>query len=488
MRFGNVSRRLCLAMLAVIGSPMIQAQDPGWYLGANLGQSRARIDDPGIGKALLGSGYTPTGIDDRTKSTGGKLFGGYRFSPYFALEGGYFNLGHFGYTAALLPAGTLDGTLKYQGLNLDAVGFLPLGGNFSLFARAGVTYGQAKDAFTGTGSVVLLNPDPRQSAFGGKAGGGLQYDVNRHIALRAEVERYRMQDAIGNRGDLDLASLGVLVRFGGAAPTHVAADTQPAPEPLATPAPVIAVFASKTDIYCSLLDIEFDIDKDDLQLEDKEKLKVVGVFMTRYPETTAVIEGYADNVGSDAHNLELSRHRADAVVNYLMDAFKLSASRLSAVGYGSTRPVGDNATESGKRQNRHIDAVISCATDLKGLEVAPARLTMALLIEFDPNESVVKAEYDGELAKVARYLKDHPKVIATVEGHTGNLKGTPEQAMAISLERAQRVVAHLETVNGIASSRLMAVGFGEGRRYAYNTTPESRQENRRVNIIFSYPK
>src|SRR5205085_12419688 len=61
----------------------------------------------------------------------------YKFNRNFAVEGGYFNLGKFGFTAHTSPAGTLEGSAKFQGANVDAVGILPLGGNFSAFARAG---------------------------------------------------------------------------------------------------------------------------------------------------------------------------------------------------------------------------------------------------------------------------------------------------------------------------------------------------------------
>lgn len=489
MSSGN-ARKFSMAVLAVIASSAAQAQEPGWYLGGNVGRATARIDDNGIKGSLLGAGFTGTAIGDHDHDTAFKVFGGYRFTEYFALEGGYFNLGHFGYDATTVPGGTLDGRLGYQGANLDAVGFLPLGGHFSLFGRAGVTYGQTRDTFSGTGLVTVLTPDPSHNGVGAKFGGGLQYELTRRVAVRAEVERYLINDAVGNRGDLDMASLGILVRFGRHAPAPAAQAPAPEPAPALMPVAVAAAEPAPpaTTLYCSVLDIGFDIDKDDLQLEDKEKLKVVGIFMAKYPATTAVIHGHSDNVGTPAHNLELSRRRAESVVNNLMDNFHISAARLTAVGDGVADPLGDNATEAGKRENRRIDAVISCATDVEGLPVAPARLTMGLLIEFDADQAEVKPQYDAELAKVARYLKDHPGVTATVEGHTGKLRGTPEHGQLVSEQRARNVVAYLVTNLGVAPARLTAVGFGKGRRFAYNTTLESQQENRRVNVIFTYPK
>ena len=65
---------------------------------------------------------------------------------------------------------------------------------------------------------------------------------------------------------------------------------------------------------------------------------------------------------------------------------------------------------------------------------------------------------------------------------------TRELAMEISQRRAQNVVNYLVGNFGIARSRLSAEGFGTSRRFAYNTSVEGEQENRRVNIIINYPK
>jgi OOP family OmpA-OmpF porin len=251
---------------------------------------------------------------------------------------------------------------------------------------------------------------------------------------------------------------------------------------------VVVPVAAATQEYCTILDLQFDINHDEIQREDQEKLAVIGTFMSRYPDTTAVIEGHSDDVGTDEHNLKLSKQRAESVVTYLVDTLHIAPARLSSVGYGKTRPVADNATEEGKRQNRRIDAVIACVTDVQGLIVAPARMTMALVIDFDRNQDTVQPTSDAELRKVAAFLLANPTVTASVEGHTGNLQATPKLAMAISQRRAQHVADYLVTKCGVDRARLTTQGFGDNRRFAYNTSAEGEQENRRVNIIINYPK
>jgi OOP family OmpA-OmpF porin len=113
---------------------------------------------------------------------------------------------------------------------------------------------------------------------------------------------------------------------------------------------------------------------------------------------------------------------------------------------------------------------------------------MALEVEFDPKSDEVKPEHRDDLARVANFLKANPEVTATVEGHTGNMQKTEAGAMKMSQRRAENVVTYLVDNFGIARSRLSAEGFGGTRHFAYNTTLEGQQENRRVNIIINYPK
>ena len=491
LKLATGSVTLALVALSAFASSFSQADESGWYVGSSIGQSIAKIDDQRITNALLGAGFATTSINDDDRHIGFKVFGGYQFNRHFALEGGYFDLGRFGFTADTVPAGTLRGDSKLKGVNLDAVGILPFSHKFSGFGRVGLNYADAKDTFAGTGSVNVTDPKRSKRAANYKFGVGLEYDFLESLGMRAEAERYRINDAVGNKGDINLLSVGLVYRFGGNTPAARAAIPPP---PTATPfvamapVPVVVPLAAGVQQYCSILDIQFEVDQDEIQRQEMEKLGVLGTFMNKYPDTTAVIEGHTDDVGTAEQNMKLSERRAQSVVSYLEDSLHIAPLRLTAVGYGDTRPLADNRTEEGKRRNRRIDAVIACATDIEGLTVIPARITMAMVIEFDRNEADVRPQYRDELRKVANFLKANPSVSATVEGHTGNLQASRELALEISQRRAQNVVSYLVDNFGIARSRLAAEGFGQSRRFAYNTSPEGQQENRRVNIIIDYAR
>jgi OOP family OmpA-OmpF porin len=486
---------LAAAALALLASTEALAQDARWYTGFSAGQSRAQIHDDRIRADLTAQGEVVTTIDDEDRDAGFKLFGGRRFNRNFALEGGYFNLGKFGFTATT-TTGSLDGTIKLQGLNLDAVGILPFTEKLSGLGRIGLTYTQARDTFTSTGTVVVTDPNPKNNEANYKLGLGLQYDFTPNLGLRGEWERYRINDAVGNQGDVDMLLVGLVYTFGGGKPVARAAAPAPAPAPRPVaaavtqptePALVIVPVAARSQQYCSILDMQFEINQQSVQREYQAKVDRVGAFMRRYPDTTAVIEGHTDEVGSSADNLRLSQRRAESVVASLVERSGIARPRLQAVGYGETRPVSDNLTEEGKRLNRRINAVIACATDVEGILPVADRVTMALDMEFDTNSAVVRPQYRGELRQLADLLKANPGVTATVEGHTSNQSGTHAQAMGLSQRRAENVARVLADDYGVDRTRLFTSAFGETRRFAYNTSAEGRQENRRVNVILSFP-
>ena len=466
-----------------------------WFIGGNIGQSSTKIDDARIKSSVL------TSIEDTNTGVGYKLLGGYQFNKNFSVEGGYFNLDQFSYVARTTPpalAGSQSGSIKLNGLNIDAVGMLPLTEKFSAFARVGLSYAQAQASFSSSGiAPATTNPSPSKTAANYKLGMGVQYDLSKAWGVRAEAERYRIDDAIGNKGDVDLYSLGLVYRFDRTKTTpeqKPAPVKKPAPAHVAAAAPlmVIVPVVVATEKYCSILDIEFEINQDDMEREQKEKLAVLGNYMKKYPGTTAVIEGHSDNVGPVDKNLQLSLERAQSVVSYLQNNFQIAASRLTAAGYGDSRPVADNATDEGKQANRRINAVIACVTDIAGLKVKTARVTMAMEMEFDPFSTEVQPVYRDELVRVADFLKANPTVTATIEAHAGQFvgkqKATAEVSLEVSKRRASSVMKHLVNKLGVPQSQVSAEAFGATKRVAYGTTLEGQQENRRVNIIFNYKK
>jgi outer membrane protein OmpA-like peptidoglycan-associated protein len=102
----------------------------------------------------------------------------------------------------------------------------------------------------------------------------------------------------------------------------------------------------------------FDTGKATLQPSSQEQLGNIAAILKAYPNVHAKIGGYTDNTGDPAANVALSEARADNVRDSLVAA-GIDSSRLEAKGYGDQYPVGDNATEEGRAQNRRIALLVT---------------------------------------------------------------------------------------------------------------------------------
>jgi outer membrane protein OmpA-like peptidoglycan-associated protein len=106
------------------------------------------------------------------------------------------------------------------------------------------------------------------------------------------------------------------------------------------------------------LDVKFDFDKAQVKPESYGDIKNLADFLTQYPQTTTVVEGHTDSVGSDAYNQTLSERRANAVRDVLVNQYGVGSDRVNAAGYGETRPVADNASADGRAVNRRVEAEV----------------------------------------------------------------------------------------------------------------------------------
>ncbi|OIQ77242.1 outer membrane protein A precursor [mine drainage metagenome] len=350
--FTNSAGKLSLLSLALMAAPLAMANDNGWYGGANIGQSQATIDDARITRGLLSNGLSAGPISDINRDLGYKVFGGYQFNKNFAVEGGYFDLGQFGFNTSTAPLGTLSGNIRLKGVNLDAVGTLPITDRFAVFGRLGVTNTQANDAFAGTGAVNVLNPNPSSRDTNLKVGLGLQYALTDALTPRTEIERYRIDDAVGNKGDVDLVSVGLVYRFGAPTPTPVARAYTPqpavlaqAPEPVvvvpvAVPVPPPAPPPPPVPVKVSFsADSLFDFDNAAVKPAGRMELDKLANDLHGVDFDVINVTGHTDRLGSHAYNQKLSTRRAEAVNAYLVQSGGIAADKINAKGVDGSDPV-----------------------------------------------------------------------------------------------------------------------------------------------------
>jgi OOP family OmpA-OmpF porin len=103
--------------------------------------------------------------------------------------------------------------------------------------------------------------------------------------------------------------------------------------------------------------ILFDTDSDVLKAESASAIQFIAKGLEANPSLKFLIEGHTDGVGTAAHNLDLSKRRAEAVKSVLVGQFKVDASRLTTTGLGATKPIDSNDTPQGRAQNRRVEFV-----------------------------------------------------------------------------------------------------------------------------------
>ena len=368
MKFAKKLGTLTAVACAILASQVASAGEDtfinpdwansAWYIGAGIGQSRANIDEDRLTRSLTANGATMTGFSKDERGVGGKLYVGKQLNQYFAIEGGLFDLGKFGFNATTSGNGVLNGEVGFRGVNLDLVGQLPLSQRFSVYGRLGMSYAQAKAHFTGNRLLVQTNPNPSQRKLNAKAGLGLEYKFSEALALRAEVERYRVNDAVGNQGDVDLASINLVYKLGRPAAKAVvytpppAAEPMPAPQVIETPPPAAKPMPVSEKVSFSAESL-FDFDKSVVKADGKAALDGLVANLQGMDTEAIVTVGHTDSIGTDAYNQKLSLRRAEAVKAYLVTK-GVEASRVFVEGKGESQPVADNKTAEGRAKNRRV--------------------------------------------------------------------------------------------------------------------------------------
>ena len=216
IRNAAVAAGMGLALAIPTGA---SAQDSPWYIGGSIGQSRVKLDTGGLSSDLAAAGMANTGFSANETDTSFKLFGGYRFHPNFAVEGGYAELGKFSASGTvttfnfvpIVPLPTKVTIEVGQGLHLAVVGNVPLANQFSVFGRLGAYNMRTEMKVTVSG--ISSSESARNTGF--LLGAGVGYDFTRNVGMRVEWEQFNKvgdKDKTG-QGDVGLLSVGLVYRF-----------------------------------------------------------------------------------------------------------------------------------------------------------------------------------------------------------------------------------------------------------------------------------
>jgi len=110
--------------------------------------------------------------------------------------------------------------------------------------------------------------------------------------------------------------------------------------------------------------ILFDVDRATLKPPIEAELVDLAMILNKYDDTNILLEGHTDSTGSEEHNLDLSRKRAQSVSNFLA-VQEVSPTRFTIMGYGEVQPIAENATVEGRALNRRVEIAIYANDELK---------------------------------------------------------------------------------------------------------------------------
>lgn len=103
--------------------------------------------------------------------------------------------------------------------------------------------------------------------------------------------------------------------------------------------------------------VYFDTNQFNINTASEQTLNKLADILKEYPDTNILVEGHTDDAGADSYNLTLSKNRAQAVTNYMVNN-GLAPGRFTTKWYGESQPKYDNSTAEGRAKNRRVELAI----------------------------------------------------------------------------------------------------------------------------------
>lgn len=182
-------------------------------------------------------------------------------------------------------------------------------------------------------------------------------------ALRDKVDEvWEVYRACNTYGAINMAN-DVTAEIKSFCPPKPVAEVKPEPKPVIPP-PASKPAPAATVIDRLTIRVNFDFDKSIIRKTEEAELNKAIDFARKYPDADIELEGHTDSKGTEQYNQKLSERRADAVMHYLIKEGGVDKTRISAKGYGETRPIAPNKTEDGKdnpegrAENRRVEVLI----------------------------------------------------------------------------------------------------------------------------------
>jgi len=302
----------------------------------------------------------PSDLKDAADPANGfGLLGGYKLDNHWAIELGYdhFKFGKVDMTHSLLGVSSV---YRYR------TGFI------TPYARVGLGY--AENSYPGGDALKSV---------GAHLGGGAEFNF-KPITVYAGARWDYLGDTHGSGMNLsrDGHSLGIVVGVifpafdsGEAEASQPVAEATPAKKvvdsdgdgvpddmdkcPNTAPGAKVNAYGCSADQVAIIkINVEFAAGKSDIPPQYDSEIESLATFMKANPEIKVEIAGHTDNSGAAKTNTALSKKRAEAVAHALVHKFGIDQKRVTAKGYGPSKPIADNKTADGRKANRRVEAEI----------------------------------------------------------------------------------------------------------------------------------
>jgi outer membrane protein OmpA-like peptidoglycan-associated protein len=137
----------------------------------------------------------------------------------------------------------------------------------------------------------------------------------------------------------------------------VVRDVTPVVVDTATARPVSPPVIKADSLIVLGAELLFETNKSTLRSEHFATLDPIVDYLVLHPERSVKISGHTDTIGSEQHNLTLSKRRADVVAEYLVSN-GVEINRVETFGFGSAKPIEANNEGEGRKKNRRVELLI----------------------------------------------------------------------------------------------------------------------------------
>ena len=227
------------------------------------------------------------------------------------------------------------------------------------------------------------------------------------------------------------------------------------------------------------INVVFDYKSTQLTQQSRSNLADTAILLDKLGDSSAIIAGYTDSIGSYAYNVNLSQQRAYQVKAALVKVFGVEAKRLTAIGYGEINPVSDNGNEEGRSENRRVELLIDITPEheaiinkftnyeVSGLNANRFDIAYDLLPVLATDDQSFYEFNDVEASKSFETVKQYDDVV--MEPHMLESKNISDLGLAALVRLA------VDSSPAVKSSRALMASLQsdiDAARWQYYPTPQ----------------